>query len=392
MRPIGLFLLFISSISYAQIPGLTPEKNWDLDGYIKYMVNINLPDDYPSSTDHLLHQRFNYEYRFTPQLRFNAGMRNRLMAGDSTDIPNYADFIEDDGGYFDLSFNWLDENGFVGNTQFDRLYLDWSNQDWQARIGRSRINWAMSTLWNPNDIFNSYSIYDFDYEERAGSDAVLLKRKLGYASSVELVYNPNQDSDLDSLAGRYLFNYSSWDMQLIAGKSHLDYIIGTGLAGELQGAGVRAEMTWFEPTQETWDNGEEVLTLESSLVATLETDYSFVSKRNWMVRASALYISNPQDQDSAAKFLNIPLTARTLSFTNYTYYADIGFDLNSLSRLTFSSSYYDDGSYFIGLSNSYSLANNWQLLGVLQRFDGLSDSLFGETPSLLAYAQIKWNF
>lgn len=392
MRIIALLVLLISSYSYAQIPGLAPQKSWQLDGYIKYMLTANLPDDYPSSIDHLVHQRFNYEYRISPQLRFNAGMRNRLIAGDSTDIPSYADFIEEDAGYFNLSFNWLDENGYVGNTQFDRLYIDWSNQDWQARLGRSRINWAMSSLWNPNDIFNSYSIYDFDYEERAGSDAFLLKRKLGFASSFELVYNPHQDSDLNSLAGRYLFNYSSWDMQLIAGKSHLDYIIGTGVAGDIQGAGLRAEMTWFEPTQETWDNGQELLTLESSLVATIETDYSFVSKRNWMLRASALYISDPQDQDSAAKFLNVPLTARTLSFAHYTYYAEIGFDINSLSRLTFSSSYYDDGSYFVGLSNSYSLANNWQLLGVLQRFDGRSNSLFGQTPSLLAFAQIKWNF
>lgn len=401
MKRITLLLLFISSIGYAQVPGLTPTKQWDLNGYVKYMDTANLPDGSDNdidnnsdsnSLDHLIHQRFNYEYRFTPQLRFNVGLRNRLMAGDSNDIPGYAALIENDPGYFDLSFNWLDKNGLLGNTQFDRLYLDWSNQYWQVRLGRSRINWAMSTLWNPNDIFNSYSIYDFDYEERAGSDSILLKRKLNFASSFELVYTPNQDSDLDSLAGRYLFNYSSWDIQFIMGKSHLDYILGTGVAGDLQGAGLRAEMTWFEPTQNNWDNGDELLLLESSLVATLEADYSFFSQRNWMLRASVLYISNPQDQDSAVKYLNLPLTARTLSFTSSTYYADFSFDINALNRLTFSSSYYDDGSYYVGLSNNYSLANNWQLLGVLQRFDGLPDSLFGQVPSLLAFVQVKWSF
>jgi hypothetical protein len=209
-----LLLLFISSISYAQVPGLTPAKQWDLDGYVKYMGTANLPDDSDNnnddnSLDHLIHQRFNYEYRFTLQLHFNIGLRNRLMAGDSNDILGYATLIENDPGYFDLSFNWLDKNGLLGNTQFDHLYLDWSNQYWQARLGRSRINWAMSTLWNPNDIFSSYSIYDFDYEERAGSDSIMLKRQLNFASSIELVYNPNQNSDLNSLAGRYLFNYLS---------------------------------------------------------------------------------------------------------------------------------------------------------------------------------------
>jgi len=392
MRSIALALLLISSMGFAAIPGLVPDKNWSLDGYVEYMANVNRPDDFPSYVDHLVQQRLNYEYRFTQQLRFNLGMRNRLMAGDTIKLANYADFIEADRGYFNLSFNWLDENDFLGNSQLDRLYIDWSNQYWQTRIGRSRINWAMSTLWNPNDIFNSYSIYDFDYQERAGSDAILLKRKLGYASSAEIVYNPNQESELSSFAGRYLFNYASWDMQLLAGKSQLDYVIGAGLAGDISGAGIRAEMSWFDAREKNWDDGEQQLTLTSSLVATLEAEYRFDSKQNWMLRAAFLYISNPQQQDSALTFLNLPLSARTLSFTEQTYYADIGVDINALNRLTFSSSYYDDGSYFIGLSNSYSLANNWQLLALLQRFDGLSESLFAQTASLLIYAQIKWSF
>lgn len=226
MRLIGLlpFLMnvFLCSLystqSYAHIPGLAPEKQWDLNGYIKYMGTANLPDQHNNTVDHLIHQRFNYEYRLTPQLRVNAGMRNRLMTGDSVDLPGYATLIGQDSGYMNLSFNWLDKDGVLGNTQFDRLYIDWTNQDWQVRLGRSRINWAMSTLWNPNDIFNSYSIYDFDYEERAGSDSILIKRTLDFASSIELVYSPNQDNDLHSTAGRYLLNYANWDLQFIAGK------------------------------------------------------------------------------------------------------------------------------------------------------------------------------
>ncbi|WP_019614932.1 hypothetical protein [Psychromonas ossibalaenae] len=399
MRQIGLLksclalaAYFICADSVAQIPGLAPQKNWDLSGYIKYVGSANLPDDYAHSYDHLLHQRFNYEYRFNSQLRFNAGMRNRLMAGDTAELPGYADFIDNDPGYLDLSANWLDKNGVLGSSQFDRLYLDWSNQEWQARLGRSRINWAMTTLWNPNDIFNSYSIYDFDYEERAGSDSILLKRKLDFASSVEVVYNPSQDSDLNSYAGRYLFNQKGWDMQLLAGKSYLDHVLGGGFAGDIRGAGLRGEVTWFEPTQDSWFNDVENIELKSALLASIESDYSFGGRRNWMGRAAALYISEPQEQNSAAEFLNLPLTARTLSFSRMTYYSDLSFDISSLSRLTFSGSYYSDGSYYIGLTNSYSLADNWQLLMVLQRFDGVSGSLFGETPSILAFAQLKWSF
>lgn len=387
-----------SSVVFAQIPGLEPDKNWDLTGYVKYMATGSFPDSKSANTtgdenqgnslDNLIHQRFNFEYRFNRHLRVNVGMRNRLFFGDSAEIAGYGDLVGFDPGYMDLSKNWVDKNGVVGNSQLDRLYLDWQENDWQVRAGRFRINWAMATLWNPNDIFNSYSIYDFDYEERSGSDAIMISRKLGFASEFDLVYNPSQNSELDSYAGRYLFNHQEWDMQLLVGKSGLDHVIGAGFAGDIQGAGLRGEISWFEPARNEW-MGEQ---LESSTVATIETDYSFGGKRNWMTRASLLFISNPQDPSNALLFLNLPLTARTLSFTEYTWYADIGFDITPLSRLTLSSTYYDDGSYFIGASNSYSISNDWQVLTVLQRFDGSNNSLFGETPNTLVNLQVKWSF
>jgi len=383
----GLALLN-SGYAFAQIPGLAPEKNWDLTGYVKYMATGTYPDETDSALDHLVHQRFNFEYRFTPDLRVNFGMRNRAIWGDTAKIPGYSDVIGYDPGYLDLTTNWYDSDGVVGTTQFDRAYVHWQHDEWQSRIGRFRINWAMTTIWNPNDIFNSYSIYDFDYEERGGSDAISVNRKLGFASAVELVYSPGKDKELDSYAARYLFNHTGWDMQVMAGKSALDHVIGAGFAGDLYGAGLRGEVSWFNPTKETWHGVE----LNQSTVASLESDYSFGGAQNWLGRVAVLYTSKPEPHDSALKYLNLPLTARTLSFTQYTAYADIGFDLSALSRITLSGTYYQDGSMFVGINGSYSLSNDVQLLAVLQRFDGSSDSLFGTSASTLAFGQIKWSF
>lgn len=378
----------LSLPAVGQIPGLAPEKNWDLGGYVKYMATVTIPDEASNSLDHLIHHRLNYEYRFNDKLRFNLGMRNRLLFGDSAELAGYGDLIGYDPGYMDLSKNWLDKTGVVGNSQFDRLYLDWRRNDWQFRGGRFRINWGMATLWNPNDLFNSYSIYDFDYEERPGSDAIFVSKKLGYASSVDLVYSPNNDSELTSYAGRYLFNYQGWDAQLLVGKSGLDQVIGGGFAGDIKGAGLRGELSWFDPTQDEWQGAE----LATAVVGSLEMDYSFGGQRNWMGRTAMLYISNPQEPTNGIAFLNLPLTARTLSFTEFTWYGDVSFDISALSRVTLSSTYYQDGSYFIGASNSYSLADDWQLMTVLQRFDGTGHSLFGKSASTLLFAQLKWSY
>ncbi len=384
------FLLFVSYEIQAEIPGLAPEKKWDLNGYVKYMATNTIPNSslYPSTFDNLIHQRFNFEYRFSDYLRVNLGMRNRLMFGDTAEYPNYGEYISYDPGYVDLSKNWLDKKGVVGNSQFDRAYINWNKNDWQARAGRFRINWGMTTVWNPNDIFNSYSIYDFDYEERPGTDAIMVSKKLGFASSIDMVFNPNSNSELDSYATRYLFNKQGWDMQVLLGKSHLDYVLGAGFAGDIYGAGLRGEFSWFEPTQSCYDNQD----LVASSVSSLEMDYRFNSVNNWVLQGSVMHISEPQDVDSAMSYLNLPLTARTLSFTHWTWYSSLGFDISSLSRMNIMGSYYDDGSYFIGLNQTYSLSDNWQLIGVVQYFDGMNDSVFGENPSTLLYAQVKWSF
>ncbi|RWX56827.1 hypothetical protein [Photobacterium chitinilyticum] len=372
----------------AQVPGLEPEQDWDLNGYLKYMATATFPDGQSSSLDHLVHQRFNFEYRFNSDVRFNVGMRNRLLFGDTAETPGFGQLVGFDPGYMDLSTNWLDKRGVVGTTQLDRLYLTWQHQDWQLQTGRFRVNWGMTTLWNPNDIFNSYSIYDFDYEERSGSDAVMISRKLGFASTVDVIYSPSQDSELESYAGRYMFNRQGWDMQLLVGKSGLDDVIGAGFAGDIQGAGIRGEVSWFDPVRDGWQ-GE---SLESSSVASVEADYSFGGKHNWMTRGAILHISNPKEPLNALLFLNLPLTARTLSFTKLSWYADAGFDISSLSRMTFSATYYDDGSFFIGANNTYSLADDWQMLTVIQRFDGSSDSLFGQTANTQLFWQMRWSF
>ncbi len=417
-----MLVLFHSLAFAAPIPGLEPAKSWDLDGYVKYMGTLSYPDSSADSVDHLLHQRFNFEYRFDNELRFNVSMRNRVFYGDSAKIPGYGDLIGLDPGYWDMSTTWLDKNGWVGNTQFDRVYIDWkpsefAGGDWQARVGRFRINWAMSRPWKPNDIFSPYSIYDFDYEERSGADAVLVSRKLGFATSLDSVYNPNQDGKLTSYAARYLTNYNSWDMQFLIGKSGFDRVIGAGFAGDIAGAGFRGEVSYFDPQYDYWpieapapygtsanissainplvnsaSLSPRAQRLEASSVATLEMDYSFTGAKNWMVRGSVLHISEPTEPDSALLYLNLPLTARTLSFTNWTSYLEVGFDISPLSRFTVRGSFYDDGSYFYGANMSYSLANDWSMLMVLQRFDGSSSSLFGQSPSTLGFMQFKWSF
>ena len=94
--------------------------------------------------------------------------------------------IGSDQGFVDLSWNILNEQSFFLNTTIDRLWVDLNYGKFQARIGRQRINWGQTLVWNPNDIFNAYSFFDFDYIERPGSDAVRLQYYPGSSSALKL--------------------------------------------------------------------------------------------------------------------------------------------------------------------------------------------------------------
>jgi hypothetical protein len=375
-----------SSAALAQIPGLQPEKALSLDGYINQMIIVNSLDGGASSSDYLLHNRLDLQYRATDELELNLSMRNRLVLSDRPISSFSVAQFDKDTGHIDMSTNWHEQSRSIGNSQLDRLFLQWQKEDWQVRGGRFRINWGMNTVWNPNDLFNSYSLFDVDYPEKPGADALAIKRALGFASELEFAAALGTDEQGNSVAGKYRFNSRGWDGQLIAGVTNDNRFIGIGSAGSLRDAALRAEVSYFNNREAS------ELVQDNTLVASIEADYSFASEKNWAVKAAYLYIDEPEIVGDVSRFLSQPLTARTLSFTRNSIYGELGFELTPLSRIALSGIFYQDGSRYFSLSDTYSLSDNWQLRAIVQRYYGSNGSVFGRQPSNTFYGQIRWDF
>jgi hypothetical protein len=383
-----LLCVVLTPCVYAQVPGIEPEHPYSFGGYVKILTQAGIPDTGDTTWDHFTHLRLNFEYRWSEALSFNAGMRNRLFWGDSLDVPGFGELLAEDPGYVDLSSNWLEGDDALGNTAFDRFHLNWQHRAWEMRVGRQRINWGMATLWNPNDLFNVYSIFDFDYEERPGTDAVLISHSPGYASRAEAVWEFGDDWDEVSLAGRYRLNLSGFDIQILGGKKKTDLVVGAGFSGSLWGAGISGEVSHFDPYKNESDGIEQ----EPSTVSTLETDYHLPGKGNLAWKVSILHTSNPQDPDSMRVYLSKPLTAKTISFSRWTAYGEAAFDITALSRQAIGIAVYDDESWYATATNFYSLADDWQLRLVWQHYDGPSGSFFGEDPSDILSGSLRWSF
>ncbi|MEN8790469.1 MAG: hypothetical protein ABF295_13200, partial [Flavobacteriaceae bacterium] len=152
-----------------------PKKAF-INGYVKEMITFN---DLRDSTlvDNLIHNRLNFRWYPTDKLRVYGALRSRLFIGETTKLlgDDFVEFIEYDTYFFDLSWTIINEGAFMLHTMIDRLYLEWLHNDITLKVGRQRINWGINTVWNPNDIFNAYSYFDFDYEERPGTDAIRLE-------------------------------------------------------------------------------------------------------------------------------------------------------------------------------------------------------------------------
>ncbi len=167
------------------------------------------------------------------------------MARRSRCIPDMPATSINGNSFLDLSLNIFNEKSFFLNSTIDRAYVQYTHQNFVATVGRQRINWGQSFVWNPNDIFNVQNYFDFDYIEKPGSDAVRLQYYTGYASDAELAAKLDQDKRLTA-AGYFRFNDWNYDFQVLGGLfAGEDLMAGLGWSGSVKGAGFRGETSYF---------------------------------------------------------------------------------------------------------------------------------------------------
>ena len=384
-----LGIVIIPSKSFAQ----NKVRKWSLDGYISYM-NTNSFDSISNTwiIDNQIHNRLNFEWFPADNFSFVAQMRNRFMYGNSVLLyPNYADIIAADNGYLGMNWNLLDEKNFLLNVNIDRLYLKYSIGKMDIQIGRQRINWGRTLVWNPNDVFNTYSYFDFDYQEKPGSDAVRVQYYTSASSNLEVAASVNSKNK-GTVAAKWLVNKWNYDFQFLAGEiTQQDYVFGLGWAGAIKSVAFRGESSYFQPI----DNAD--TSREASFNATFSLDYTFQNSLNIM--AQVLYTQIPKDNpiSSFAGFYTSDLSAKYLSFTEWNIFGSAAYPITPLINATIAGMYYPKvGGYFVSPSIDYSMGDNLTFSFVYQYF-------VGEFPNVItgisqkqqfqfAFLRLKMNF
>jgi hypothetical protein len=360
-----------------------PERKVFLSGYVKNLSSIAIPSWGGDWTfDNFIHNRLNFKWYASENITVKVEARTRFFFGESLKTnPQYPIQVNASLDYIKLGGEISKGNSYLLNSFIDRAYIDWSKNKWQVIAGKQRINWGKSYVWNPNDIFNAYSFFDFDYEERRGTDAILIKYNVGNTSTIEAVSNIESNFDSTTIASKYSFNKSGYDFQLIAGKYQTDLMTGAGWAGQIKGAGFKGEVSYFQPYTAKRLNG--------ILVADLSLDYTLPSTLNF--RLEGIFNSNPQRPPNNL-FFNQPVTAKQLTFNNYSMFLSGGYDISPLIKFNVSSIWYiDDKSFFVNPTLTLDLNKNTEFLIAAQLFGGADNSIFGNAGKYV-FTRLKWSF
>ncbi len=384
-----IFFLLLASTIAAQDTIQKP-KSLKFSGYITNMQSVmfsNISGNWIN--DNLIHNRLNLFWSPGKHFTGTVQLRNRFFSGETVKYqPGYDSLMETDRGIFKLTRNLASGNSFLMNTAVDRVYLNYSTKKMEITLGRQRINWGQTFIWNPNDIFNNYSFFDFDYEEKPGTDAARIQYYTNSTSSLQLAVAGNHDK---KLTAGLLWKTNKWnyDFQLLGGLlNQQDAVAGFGWSGFIKSLGFRGEMSYFYPVTDYQGHAEQFM-------VSIEADYTF--SNNIMIQGEFLYSQIP-DNYQLTDFEQVyyqPLSVRNLSFTDYNFFLQTTIPVTPLLNFSLSGMTMPKvNGYFLGPSLEYGFSDNLFASFFVQKFYMELDQsgTIQKVNLSLAFLRIKYHF
>tara|TARA_B100001778_G_scaffold130455_1_gene107336 strand:- start:719 stop:1891 length:1173 start_codon:yes stop_codon:yes gene_type:complete len=364
LKSILFHFIFLFSITLAFSQQTEEDKLkeiFSISGYVKYLKTYSYNEG-NFIGDNLIHNRVRLKANFSSELTAVFEMRNRIFYGDITNNTlKFGELLDQDSGQFDLSFNTLNTSPMVFNTIFDRAYLRYSAEKYQITLGRQRINWGVNLAWSPNDLFNAYSLLDFDYQERAGADALRFQYYTGDMSSIDLSIQPG-DGLNQSIIG-FLWKFNKWerDFQILAGNYFDDFVIGYGSEGTIfDKFGFKREVSYFIPKNR---NKKSVTSMSTSI------DYFF--KNGVYLNTSLLYNTNSENNNlqSDDLFQSIigSISVKNLMPSKWSYFFQVSGPFNPALNGSLSA-FYIQGieTLVMAPTLTYEIEQNWEIMLLTQ--------------------------
>jgi hypothetical protein len=392
------------------------EDAFDFSGYISGMPSLywlgktTPPGEESPLWQLLVHNRLNFEWY--PHERFTASvqLRNQLIGGDFVRLGDYSSGVETENYFLPLTYYQTLGDKFILTIAVDRLWFQYTLDKLEVKIGRQRVNWGQTFVWNPNDLFNSYNYFDFDYPERPGADALRMQYFTSSTSSIDLAAKIDSSGNITG-GGLFRFNHWNTDFQILAGyfsQSNQTYVWdpmpgisvyedndlvgGVGLSGAIGNVSIRGESSYFYSLKENSDS-------TNLFLLSLGSDYSFPDQT--MLMFEFMYNSNVVLPAGSTfyGFYSGSQSVKTLTYTKYNFFGQVAYAVSPIINTTLGGMYFFDSNlmgYYIGPGVDLSLGDDLLLSGIFQFFSFKSENpLTGAKEwanNYFAFLRIKWNF
>ncbi len=374
-------------------------QDWDLWGYGKYLGSriTDFPPGEETMVDHQWHLRLNSRWYLSSRATLAMEWRLRAFYGDLPEkLSGFRNFVISHYALTDMAWTLADDGRFFAYAQMDRLYWDYAADDWQITIGRQRVAWGTTLVWNVIDLFNPQSVLDFDYEERPGSDVLRFQYFTGPASRWEIVARPAETKRERSLSFMGVFNYRDYDFYLIMAWQREKAVAAGAFSGSIAGAGFRGE---FKATgrpriadlEETYLPGFINLSdsRKSDIQISLSLDYTFAS--SLYLHGEWLYNRIGVKENAALLSLQAQ-KAGLLSAARYSMFAETAYQWHPLLRLDMFVLFNpDDHSYLLAPSLNWSAGTNLDVYVIALLGQGGELSEFGALGRAF-YFRLKYAF
>ena len=322
--------------------------------------------------------RLEWKGQLRPGLGVEVQYDNEVLAGDylrtrqfelESQLPRRT--------WLDLESVYARGEDVLARHRLRRAALTFSRGATDLRIGRQRVAWGTGRFWSPLDLLNPVSPTALEPGEREGVDAVLLEHKRSAVSRVSAVFAPVRGGRDYALA-QWHGNVRGQDYSVTAGQVPDGQVFGIDAAGQLGGAGVRAEWT----VTRTGGQGTPHRVL-------LGADYAFA---NTLTLSGELYFDGAGSSDPAAYDTAGLLAGRrqTVGRRYAGLYARYEFT-PLLKGEAWLASNLGDRSAYLSPRLTYSLRENLDIAIGAQLFAGRRATEFGERRNL-GFAWLQWFF
>jgi len=364
------------------------------DGYLNDMQSVYHIEQTGWLWENQVHNRLNLGIYPADWLSISLQARTRVIQGNTySTFPGYAKMLGKDPGWLDLTLSgdgsYNNDVGYIITSRLDRAYAEFTIDDLVATLGRQRINWGQTFVWNPNDIFNSYSYFDVDYPERPGTDALRIQYYTGIASNLELVASADSAGKITA-AGYFRFNALGYDFQFLGGVLRDDdLVLGTGWSGSVVNTSFRGELSYFRNLDNFADTSGNIL-LSAGM------DHTF-SNSLW-IQTELLY-SGFADHLNIYNFMQIlgsEMDVKRIGFTKWSFFASCSYPVSPLINASLAGIYYPEWKgFYIGPSFDFSLKENLSASLISQLFSAELEDPYGQASrqnTWVGYLRLKWSF